>query len=91
MNNDIEFNISIIEVLSHTIIFKVEKVIGWIENEPDEFEHFLTGNVKYDGCMNLNFESCIHFCTENEINSLSELLQLLRKIASQQLKNWDPE
>lgn len=40
-------------------------------------------NVKWDGCMNLNFDTGLHFCDKNGIETFHQMLNLVYKRSAQ--------
>lgn len=76
-------------------LFTVPKFPGMDEmsHSIDEAEAFISGYIKWDGCMNFRFcqqsdNLLLHVCGQEETDKISPLFARLYKLAAEHLPTW---
>ena len=67
-----------ITVKENYMDFEVKKITGWDKLIPIEREHYLSGDIKWDGCTNVNFGlNYFHFCEPHDFDDMNYVLHFL--------------
>lgn len=96
-NGYVNFLIEYVDIQEHSITFKVEQVVSWEtddNNTVSETEHYLKGDIRWDGCSHFNFgneNGYMHLCGKSCYNNMTKVLEALWKVASEKIKNWDKD
>jgi len=92
------FEIALTAVDTHYINFEVREIRGESDGHllyGDDFsiergDTFVEGNLKWDGCMNLNgFDYCWHLCGREEVAKITHLLNELFLLGPELIAAWD--
>lgn len=55
----------------------------------DDWETIIEGSIKWDGCANLSYEGCIHYCGFADAQHWLDIVQCCYHICSTEMPKWD--
>ena len=89
----VTFFIDMTSMTPHVMSFVVYEVGSWDEkNEPIDVEMYLEGDIKWDGCSNVQFqEGYIHLCGVTNWKRHAEMMLAVIDYASKNIEKWDAE
>lgn len=94
-NGYVNFLIEYEKITDFSITFNVHQVVSWETNDNNtvsETEHYLKGDIRWDGCSHFNFgneRGYMHLCGKGDYNNMTKVLEALWKEASVRIESWD--
>lgn len=82
-----------IVVNTKTHSYKVEAIGGEYNmsfsiTQTGSIDPIAEGQIEYTGCININYENCVHFCSEQELLGFGEVMSKLFDLAKKEIKNY---
>ena len=92
-NSYTEFIVEFYEKHTHSVSYAVYEVTSWsVENIPEDIDLLFTGNLRWDGCSNINQdEDIVHWCGPEYWSKYCEALENLYKEASSRIQEFDED
>lgn len=94
-NDTANFLIEWGQIEGHFVSFIIHEVTSWIDdNMPLDYEKYLSGTVKWDGCSHVNFgenDGYLHLCGKYYWDQHCLLIQTIWDICSKKIKDFNPE
>lgn len=96
-NQMADFLIEWNKIEDHYADFIIHEINSWeMDNTPSDFEKYLNGSIKWDGCSHIWFggedkDGYLHLCGKHYFDKHCNLLQAIWDICSKRIKSFDHE
>lgn len=100
-----DLEVEIVEISEVIMRFTVREIAGTchdgslvytrpdfdVTTDPAEAAVFASGQLKWDGCMDLNPQDLWHFCSLADAMNVRDLLALLYGLGAEHIEKWNPQ